>query len=88
MENTVDEAVATIESAANGISGASMVGDVAYAKTRHAEIVEAVKQLPAEVGDAIRQKADEMLAICSHQDIHKSNTLNWAIGDLLAPFCD
>jgi hypothetical protein len=88
MQELIDKAVETIESAANGISGASMAGDVAYAQTRHAEIVAAVKHLPAEVGAAIQQKADEMLAICSHRDIRKSNALNWAIGELLAPFCN
>jgi hypothetical protein len=88
MQNAVDEAVATIESAANGISGASMVGDVDYATTRHNEIVEAVKALPSDVGTAILQKAAAMLIACNQRDMHKANMLNIEIGDLLAPFCD
>lgn len=88
MENAVDEAVAIIESAANGISGAAMVGDVDYATTRHNEIIEAVKALPAEVGAAISQKAASMLKACNRRDMHTANSLNIEIGDLLAPFCD
>ena len=88
MENAVDEAVATIESAANGMAGATMVGDVAYAQTRHAEIADAVKLLPEEVGTAILQKADNLLGACKQRNLNKGCELNISISDLLAPFCD
>ena len=88
MENAVDEAVSTIESAANGIAGAIMVGDVGYAKKRHAEIADAVKSLPASVGTAILGQVDNMLVACRQRDMHSGFTLNIAIGELLAPFCD
>lgn len=88
MENAVDEAVATIESAANGIAGAIMAGDVGYAQERHAEIADAVKSLPASVGTSILQQADNMLMACKQGDMHAGFTLNMAISNLLAPFCD
>jgi hypothetical protein len=88
MESAVDEAVSTIESAANGMAGAIMAGDVAYATARHAEIADAVKSLPAAVGTAILQKADNMLVACKRRDLNAGFTLNVGISELLEPFCD
>ena len=91
MKELIDAAVATIESAANGMAGAGMVADVTYAKTRHSELVGAAKVLKdnkAGVDAAgIVTRADEMLGACGRRDIVNLNRLNIEISDLLAPLC-
>lgn len=92
QKKRIDKAVAAIESAANGISGATMMADVAYAQTRRADIGFAAETLRREGVkvdvDAIISKADEMLTACRHQAIAKAVELNIEIGELLAPLCD
>jgi hypothetical protein len=92
MKELIDAAVETIESAANGISGAGMVADVTYAKGRHKQLVDAAKVLKdnkAGVDAAgIVTRANEMLGACERRDIVNLNRLNIEIGDILAPLCD
>ncbi len=88
----IDDAVMAIESAANGISGAGMVADVAYAKGRQSELNDAVAVLKKEGVKidlpGITARANEMLACCERRDIVNLNRLNIEISDILAPLCD
>jgi hypothetical protein len=87
---TVDEAVSTVERAANGISGAAGVGDVAYATKRRTELGEAAEQLrPTGINvDGLLIKADNMLAACRRRDLRTAVELNIEIGGILAPLCE
>lgn len=90
MKKTVDEAVSEIVSAANGIGGAALVGDVTYASGRRADLgvaAEHLRHTSLRVDDLLA-KADNMVAACRRRDPHTATQLNIEIGEMLAPFCD
>jgi hypothetical protein len=92
MEEQFEKAVADIESAANGIAGAVMAGDMAYAQKRRTDIgfaAEVLRRNGAKVDvDSIITSADKMVEACRHRDMHSSFVHNVKIGEILAPLCE
>lgn len=86
----IDNAVALIESAANGMSGAAMMADAAYAAGRRTEIRAALADLSGTGIDtaALAAKADRLMECCRRGQVHQAVQLNIEIGEILAPLCD